>query len=185
MILITSLVQCKCKTENVCVCEQLSSVLFLDSARESSAGSRWPSSMRRAVSCTGRMCESWWLVSKCFCILLSKEEKPLLVISLCIRFCHFYEHCLSEEDFEKDLEEKFKFCNFHLQLLVNHVVWNGIWENNFLLCCSLNFNWFLLLLPFSGRIRNKAEVDEAAVDAILSLNIISAKYLKSSHSSNR
>uniref|UniRef100_A0A8B9P032 plus-end-directed kinesin ATPase n=1 Tax=Accipiter nisus TaxID=211598 RepID=A0A8B9P032_9AVES len=32
-----------------------------------------------------------------------------------------------------------------------------------------------------GRIRNKAEVDEAAVDAILSLNIISAKYLKSSH----
>uniref|UniRef100_A0A674KBN3 plus-end-directed kinesin ATPase n=1 Tax=Terrapene triunguis TaxID=2587831 RepID=A0A674KBN3_9SAUR len=37
----------------------------------------------------------------------------------------------------------------------------------------------------SGRIRNKAEVDEAAVDAILSLNIISAKYLKSSHSSNR
>ncbi|XP_064326342.1 kinesin-like protein KIF1B isoform X3 [Phalacrocorax carbo] len=36
-----------------------------------------------------------------------------------------------------------------------------------------------------GRVRNKAEVDEAAVDAILSLNIISAKYLKSSHSSNR
>ncbi|XP_009069948.1 PREDICTED: kinesin-like protein KIF1B isoform X1 [Acanthisitta chloris] len=36
-----------------------------------------------------------------------------------------------------------------------------------------------------GRIRNKAEVDEAAVDAILSLNIISAKYLKCSHSSNR
>ncbi|NXN96437.1 KIF1B protein, partial [Rhinopomastus cyanomelas] len=36
-----------------------------------------------------------------------------------------------------------------------------------------------------GRIRNKAEVDEGAVDAILSLNIISAKYLKSSHSSNR
>ncbi|XP_037234512.1 kinesin-like protein KIF1B isoform X18 [Falco biarmicus] len=36
-----------------------------------------------------------------------------------------------------------------------------------------------------GRIRNKPEVDEAAVDAILSLNIISAKYLKSSHSSNR
>ncbi|KAM9370299.1 kinesin-like protein KIF1B isoform 1-T1 [Phaethornis superciliosus] len=36
-----------------------------------------------------------------------------------------------------------------------------------------------------GRIRSKAEVDEAAVDAILSLNIISAKYLKSSHSSNR
>ncbi|XP_067167270.1 kinesin-like protein KIF1B isoform X1 [Apteryx mantelli] len=36
-----------------------------------------------------------------------------------------------------------------------------------------------------GRIRNKAEVDEAAVDAILSLNIISVKYLKSSHSSNR
>lgn len=39
--------------------------------------------------------------------------------------------------------------------------------------------------PLLGRIRNKAEVDEAAVDAILSLNIISAKYLKSSHSSNR
>ncbi|XP_070117054.1 kinesin-like protein KIF1B isoform X19 [Equus przewalskii] len=36
-----------------------------------------------------------------------------------------------------------------------------------------------------GRIRNKAEVDEAAVDAILSLNIVSAKYLKSSHSSSR
>lgn len=35
-----------------------------------------------------------------------------------------------------------------------------------------------------GRIRNKAEVDEAAVDAILSLNIISAKYLKSSHNSS-
>lgn len=157
--------------------------LFLDSARESSAESQWPSSTRRAVSCTGRMCESWWLVSKCFCILLSKEEKPLLVISLCIRFCHFYEHCPSEEDFVKDLEEKLKFCNFHLQLLVNHVVQNGIWENSFLLCCSLNYNWFLL--PFSGRIRNKAEVDEAAVDAILSLNIISAKYLKSSHSSNR
>ncbi|XP_066231133.1 kinesin-like protein KIF1B isoform X27 [Saccopteryx leptura] len=36
-----------------------------------------------------------------------------------------------------------------------------------------------------GRIRNKAEVDEAALDAILSLNIISAKYLKSSHNSSR
>ncbi|XP_045154743.1 kinesin-like protein KIF1B isoform X8 [Echinops telfairi] len=36
-----------------------------------------------------------------------------------------------------------------------------------------------------GRIRNKAEVDEAAIDAILSLNIISAKYLKSSHNSSR
>ncbi|XP_068935505.1 kinesin-like protein KIF1B isoform X2 [Petaurus breviceps papuanus] len=36
-----------------------------------------------------------------------------------------------------------------------------------------------------GRIRSKAEVDEAAVDAILSLNIISAKYLKSSHNSSR
>ncbi|XP_063091564.1 kinesin-like protein KIF1B isoform X15 [Cavia porcellus] len=36
-----------------------------------------------------------------------------------------------------------------------------------------------------GRIRNKPEVDEAAVDAILSLNIISAKYLKASHSSSR
>ncbi|XP_012577605.1 PREDICTED: kinesin-like protein KIF1B isoform X7 [Condylura cristata] len=36
-----------------------------------------------------------------------------------------------------------------------------------------------------GRIRSKAEVEEAAVDAILSLNIISAKYLKSSHSSSR
>ncbi|XP_020829793.1 kinesin-like protein KIF1B isoform X2 [Phascolarctos cinereus] len=34
-------------------------------------------------------------------------------------------------------------------------------------------------------IRSKAEVDEAAVDAILSLNIISAKYLKSSHNSSR
>ncbi|XP_053433233.1 kinesin-like protein KIF1B isoform X9 [Nycticebus coucang] len=36
-----------------------------------------------------------------------------------------------------------------------------------------------------GRIRNKPEVDEAAVDAILSLNIISAKYLKSSYNSSR
>ncbi|XP_016070079.1 PREDICTED: kinesin-like protein KIF1B isoform X2 [Miniopterus natalensis] len=36
-----------------------------------------------------------------------------------------------------------------------------------------------------GRVRNKAEVDEAAVDAVLSLNIISAKYLKSSHNSSR
>uniref|UniRef100_A0A8C7E3Q0 plus-end-directed kinesin ATPase n=1 Tax=Naja naja TaxID=35670 RepID=A0A8C7E3Q0_NAJNA len=36
-----------------------------------------------------------------------------------------------------------------------------------------------------GRIRNKAEVDETAVDAVLSLNIISAKYLRVSHSSNR
>ncbi|KAM4651083.1 kinesin-like protein KIF1B isoform 1-T1 [Discoglossus pictus] len=34
-----------------------------------------------------------------------------------------------------------------------------------------------------GRVRNKAEVDDAAADAVLSLNIISAKYLKSSHSS--
>nr|XP_020041694.1 kinesin-like protein KIF1B isoform X5 [Castor canadensis] len=36
-----------------------------------------------------------------------------------------------------------------------------------------------------GRIRSRPEVDEAAVDAILSLNIISAKSLKSSHSSSR
>ncbi|XP_034359241.1 kinesin-like protein KIF1B isoform X19 [Arvicanthis niloticus] len=36
-----------------------------------------------------------------------------------------------------------------------------------------------------GRIRSKPEVDEAAVDAVLSLNIISAKSLKSSHSSSR
>ncbi|XP_029435120.1 LOW QUALITY PROTEIN: kinesin-like protein KIF1B [Rhinatrema bivittatum] len=36
-----------------------------------------------------------------------------------------------------------------------------------------------------GRIRNKAEVTDSAVDAVLSLNIISAKYLKSSHSSSR
>ncbi|XP_036901167.1 kinesin-like protein KIF1B isoform X12 [Sturnira hondurensis] len=36
-----------------------------------------------------------------------------------------------------------------------------------------------------GRIRSTAEVDEAAVDAVLSLNIVSAKYLKSSHSSSR
>ncbi|KAM9298877.1 kinesin-like protein KIF1B isoform 4-T4 [Gastrophryne carolinensis] len=35
-----------------------------------------------------------------------------------------------------------------------------------------------------GRVRNKAEVDESATDAVLSLNIISAKYLKS-HSSSR
>ncbi|XP_055021956.1 kinesin-like protein KIF1B isoform X3 [Boleophthalmus pectinirostris] len=36
-----------------------------------------------------------------------------------------------------------------------------------------------------GRIRNKAEVDETAADAVLSLNIISAKNIKSSHNSNR
>ncbi|XP_023555174.1 kinesin-like protein KIF1B isoform X7 [Octodon degus] len=36
-----------------------------------------------------------------------------------------------------------------------------------------------------GRIRNKPEVDEAAIDAILSLNIVSAKYLRASHSSSR
>ncbi|XP_063292260.1 kinesin-like protein KIF1B isoform X16 [Pelobates fuscus] len=36
-----------------------------------------------------------------------------------------------------------------------------------------------------GRVRSKAEVDEVATDAVLSLNIISAKYLKSSHSSSR
>ncbi|XP_072306264.1 kinesin-like protein KIF1B isoform X1 [Eucyclogobius newberryi] len=35
-----------------------------------------------------------------------------------------------------------------------------------------------------GRIRNKAEVDESAADAVLSLNIISAKNIKSSHNSN-
>ena len=37
----------------------------------------------------------------------------------------------------------------------------------------------------AGRIRNKAEVDKAAVDAIFSQNVISAKYLKSSHNSSR
>ncbi|XP_062283330.1 kinesin-like protein KIF1B isoform X3 [Scomber scombrus] len=36
-----------------------------------------------------------------------------------------------------------------------------------------------------GRIRNKAEVDDTAADAVLSLNIISAKNIKSSHNSNR
>ncbi|XP_076874589.1 kinesin-like protein KIF1B isoform X5 [Brachyhypopomus gauderio] len=36
-----------------------------------------------------------------------------------------------------------------------------------------------------GRIRNELEVDDAAVDAVLSLNIISAKNMKSSHNSNR
>uniref|UniRef100_A0A665TBJ9 plus-end-directed kinesin ATPase n=1 Tax=Echeneis naucrates TaxID=173247 RepID=A0A665TBJ9_ECHNA len=35
-----------------------------------------------------------------------------------------------------------------------------------------------------GRIRNKAEVDDSAADAVLSLNIISAKNIKSSHNSN-
>ncbi|XP_069597799.1 kinesin-like protein KIF1B isoform X6 [Ranitomeya imitator] len=35
-----------------------------------------------------------------------------------------------------------------------------------------------------GRVRNNAEVDDAAADAVLSLNIISAKYLKN-HSSSR
>ncbi|XP_061759896.1 kinesin-like protein KIF1B isoform X28 [Nerophis ophidion] len=36
-----------------------------------------------------------------------------------------------------------------------------------------------------GRIRNKTEVDDGTADAILSLNIISAKNIKSSHNSNR
>ncbi|XP_035239461.1 kinesin-like protein KIF1B isoform X1 [Anguilla anguilla] len=36
-----------------------------------------------------------------------------------------------------------------------------------------------------GRIRNKPEVDDTAADAVLSLNIISAKNIKSSHNSNR
>ncbi|XP_053542524.1 kinesin-like protein KIF1B isoform X2 [Ictalurus punctatus] len=36
-----------------------------------------------------------------------------------------------------------------------------------------------------GRIRNKPEVDDTAADAVLSLNIISAKNMKSSHNSNR
>ncbi|KAM6924750.1 kinesin-like protein KIF1B isoform 11-T11 [Xenentodon cancila] len=36
-----------------------------------------------------------------------------------------------------------------------------------------------------GRIRNKAEVDDSAADAVLSLNIISAKNIKSSHNTNR
>lgn len=36
-----------------------------------------------------------------------------------------------------------------------------------------------------GWIRNKPEVDDTAADAVLSLNIISAKNMKSSHNSNR
>ncbi|KAI1890835.1 hypothetical protein AGOR_G00157700 [Albula goreensis] len=36
-----------------------------------------------------------------------------------------------------------------------------------------------------GRIRSKPEVDDAAADVVLSLNIISAKNMKSSHNSNR
>ncbi|XP_069774565.1 kinesin-like protein KIF1B isoform X3 [Narcine bancroftii] len=36
-----------------------------------------------------------------------------------------------------------------------------------------------------GRIRNKPEVDEAAADAVLSLNIISAKHIKSSNDAQR
>ncbi|KAJ8258892.1 hypothetical protein COCON_G00179040 [Conger conger] len=36
-----------------------------------------------------------------------------------------------------------------------------------------------------GRIRNKPEVDDTATDVVLSLNIISAKNMKSSHNSNR
>ncbi|XP_043532161.1 kinesin-like protein KIF1B isoform X16 [Chiloscyllium plagiosum] len=36
-----------------------------------------------------------------------------------------------------------------------------------------------------GRIRNKPEVDETVVDAVLSLNIISAKHIKSSHEAHR
>lgn len=47
--------------------------------------------------------------------------------------------------------------------------------HNDVLCCSVP----------SGRIRNKAEVDDGAADAVLSLNIISAKNIKSSHNTNR
>ncbi|XP_061592375.1 kinesin-like protein KIF1B isoform X19 [Cololabis saira] len=36
-----------------------------------------------------------------------------------------------------------------------------------------------------GRIRSKTEVDDSAADAVLSLNIISAKNIKSSHNTNR
>ncbi|XP_059189727.1 kinesin-like protein KIF1B isoform X1 [Centropristis striata] len=36
-----------------------------------------------------------------------------------------------------------------------------------------------------GRIRSKTEVDDSAADAVLSLNIISAKNIKSSHNANR
>uniref|UniRef100_A0A8C7FLV7 plus-end-directed kinesin ATPase n=1 Tax=Oncorhynchus kisutch TaxID=8019 RepID=A0A8C7FLV7_ONCKI len=42
-----------------------------------------------------------------------------------------------------------------------------------------------VLLASSGRIRNKPEVDDSAADAVLSLNIISAKNIKSSHNANR
>lgn len=52
-------------------------------------------------------------------------------------------------------------------------------------CFVFKYTHVLVSLLLLGRIRNKAEVDEAAVDAILSLNIISAKYLKSSHNSSR
>lgn len=96
MILFASFLQYKCRIDDVsvCVCEYFISVLFLNSTRESSVESQSPLSMRRAVSCTGKMCESWLLVSILFCMLLCKEKKLLMVISLCIRFCHLYEYWL-------------------------------------------------------------------------------------------
>lgn len=45
--------------------------------------------------------------------------------------------------------------------------------------------WHRIIVPVAGRIRNKPEVDDSAADAVLSLNIISAKNLKSSHNSSR
>lgn len=62
-----------------------------------------------------------------------------------------------------------------------------LWLNTSV-CLELPGETFSLLnMPcvLSGRIRNKAEVDDGAADAVLSLNIISAKNIKSSHNSNR
>ncbi|XP_065325942.1 kinesin-like protein KIF1B [Pelmatolapia mariae] len=42
-----------------------------------------------------------------------------------------------------------------------------------------------LSLKIPGRIRNKAGVDDSAADVVLSLNIISAKNIESSHNNNR
>lgn len=40
-----------------------------------------------------------------------------------------------------------------------------------------DIHWRDVCEPVKGRIRNKAEVDKATVDAILSLSITSVKYL--------
>ena len=88
MILFALFLKYKCKVDDVSVCggEYFTCVLFLNSTREFSVESQSPLSMRRAVSCTGKMCESWLLVSILVCMLLCKEKKKVLImISLFMR----------------------------------------------------------------------------------------------------